>query len=167
MNILIYDKIIEDVDAYVSDIHNGSFEDISDGVNTFKNIQIRDNADEFSKLVLFLFGGYNIAFNFVRKSPLNQEEPNFIHSDKMMGDITCILYLNKEHPENDGTTIYDKDNKPMVVAYSKYNRMIAFNSFDLHSRNIFENFGSDNDARLVQVIFLKKKYETGHKSNKA
>jgi hypothetical protein len=167
MNILIYDKIIEDVDAYVSDIHNGSFEDISDGVNTFKNIQIRDNADEFSKLVLFLFGGYNIAFNFVRKSPLNQEEPNFIHSDKMMGDITCILYLNKEHPDNDGTTIYDKDNKPMVVAYSKYNRMIAFNSFDLHSRNIFENFGNDNDSRLVQVIFLKKKYETRHQNNKA
>jgi len=167
MSVFIYDKVIEDVDAYVADIQNGSFEDISDGVNTFKNIQIRDNIDEFAKLILFLFSGYNIAFNFVIKSPFNQDEPNFIHSDEMMGDITCILYLNKEHPENDGTTIYDKDKKPMLVAYSKYNRMITFNSNELHSRNIFENFGSDNDARLVQVIFLKKKYETGHQSNKA
>lgn len=167
MNVLIYDNVIQDVDAYVSDIHNGSFEDISDGDSVFKNIQIRDASDEFAKLALFLFSEYKINFNFVRKSPLNQDEPNFIHSDEMMGDITCVLYLNKEHPELDGTTIYDNEKKPKFIIYSKYNRMAAFNSKELHSRNIFKNFGVEEDARLVQVIFLKKKNEKGHQDNKA
>jgi hypothetical protein len=35
--------------------------------------------------------------------------------------------------------------------------MIAFNSDALHSRNLFQNFGEGQTARLVQVIFLKAK----------
>jgi len=41
--------------------------------------------------------------------------------------------------------------------YSKFNRMIAFNSDSLHSRNLFENFGEGESARLIQVAFLKYK----------
>jgi hypothetical protein len=156
MNVSIYDDVIKDVDAYVSDIYSNEFEDISDGVDTFNNIQIRDNTDEFSKFVLFLFNEYEIFLNFVRKSPLNQLEPNFIHSDEMIGDITCVLYLNKERPEDDGTTIYNKDHTPKLRIYSMYNRMVCFNSGELHSRNIFENFGTEDTSRLIQVIFLKK-----------
>jgi hypothetical protein len=167
MIVSIHDDIIKDVDEYVADIHNGNFEDISDGDNVFKNIQIRDASDEFAKMVLFLFSDYNINFNFVRKSPLNQDEPNFIHSDEMMGDITCVLYLNKKAPKEDGTTIYNKDKSPKLRMYSMYNRMICFDSSVLHSRNIFNNFGMEDDSRLVQVIFLKKRNETGHQGNKA
>jgi len=104
-----------------------------------------------------LFPDYKVEFNFVRRSPLNQEEPNFIHTDEMMGDITCILYLNEMCPVDDGTTIYDNDNNPLVVVYSKFNRMIAFNSDLPHSRNLFENFGEGESARLIQVAFLKYK----------
>ena len=156
MIISIHDDIIYDVDAYVADIQKGNFEDISDGASIFKNIQIRDNSDEFAKLVMYLFNEYKINFNFVRKSQLNQEEPNFIHSDEMMGDITCVLYLNKKHPKDDGTTIYNTDLTPKLRMYSMYNRMICFDSSELHSRNIFENFGMVDDSRLIQVIFLKK-----------
>lgn len=157
MNLISFDNIIKDPKAYVLEIHLHGFQDISDGDSVFKNIQLRDKKDEFAKYVTGLFLGYDVDLNFVRKSPLNQQEPNFIHTDDMMGDITCVLYLNEESPDNDGTTIYDKENKPLLTMYSKFNRMVAFDSDCPHSRNIFDNFGEAESARLVQVIFLKKK----------
>lgn len=158
MNIITFDNVIKDPLSYVSDIHLFGFQDVADGTQVFKNIQPRDGNDEFAKYVSDLFGSsYKINLNFIRKSPLNQEEPNFIHTDEMMGDITCLLYLNENAPNEDGTTIYDEDNKPFITMYSKFNRMIAFNADAPHSRNLFQNFGEGNDARLVQVIFLKEK----------
>ena len=157
MNLITFDNIIKDPLSYVSDIHLHGFQDVADGEYTFKNIQPRDKNDEFAKYVTELFSGYKVDLNFVRKSPLNQEEPNFVHTDEMMGDITCLLYLNEQAPEDDGTTVYDEDKKALITMYSKFNRMIAFNSDAPHSRNIFDNFGEAQTARLVQVIFLKAK----------
>jgi hypothetical protein len=156
MNLITFDDVIKDPKAYVSDIHTHEFQDLADGDNTFRNIQSRDNYDEFARYVTDLFNGYKVNVNFIRKSPLNQVEPNFIHTDEMMGDITCILYLNEDAPENDGTTIYDENNEALISIYSKFNRMIAFDSDAPHSRNILENFGEGESARLVQVIFLKQ-----------
>ena len=150
-DVLLYPK------EYVEEIFKYEFQDIADGDKVFKNIQPRDNNDEFARFVLSLFPSYKINWNFVRMSPLNQQEPNYIHKDDMMGDMTCILYLSEEHPEQDGTTIYDEDNNHLFTMYSKFNRMVAFNSDSPHSRNIFENFGGGKQSRLVQVIFLKKK----------
>jgi len=157
MNLITFDNIIKDPLSYVSDIHLHGFQDVADGDYVFRNIQPRDSNDEFAKYVTTLFNGYKVDLNFVRKSPLNQEEPNFIHTDEMMGDITCLLYLNEQAPEDDGTTIYDEEKKPLLTMYSKFNRMIAFNSDAPHSRNLFDNFGEAQTARLVQVIFLKAK----------
>jgi hypothetical protein len=156
MNLITFDNVIKDPKAYVSDIHTHEFQDLADGDNTFPYIQSRDRYDEFAKYVTNLFDGYSVKLNFIRKSPLNQLEPNFIHTDEMMGDITCLLYLNEVEPEENGTTIYDKDNNPLVTMYSKFNRMIAFNADAPHSRNILENFGEGESARLVQIIFLKQ-----------
>ena len=157
MNLITFDNIIKNPLSYVEDIHLHGFQDVADGEYTFKNIQPRDKNDEFAKYVSELFIGYKVDLNFVRKSPLNQEEPNFVHTDEMMGDITCLLYLNEQAPEDDGTTIYDEDKKPLLTMYSKFNRMIAFDSNAPHSRNLFKNFGEGQTARLVQVIFLKLK----------
>lgn len=157
MNIITFDNIIKDPKSYVSDIHSYGFQDVADGNNTFKNIQPRDSNDEFAKYVTTLFLGYKVNYNFIRKSPLNQEEPNFIHTDEMMGDITCLLYLNEQAPEDDGTTVYDENKKPLLTMYSKFNRMVAFSSDAPHSRNLFHNFGEAETARLVQIIFLKAK----------
>jgi hypothetical protein len=156
MNLITFDDVIKDPKSYVFDIHTHEFQDLADGDNTFRNIQSRDRYDEFAKYVTNLFDGYSVKLNFIRKSPLNQLEPNFIHTDEMMGDITCLLYLNEVEPEENGTTIYDKDNNPLVTMYSKFNRMIAFNADAPHSRNILENFGEGESARLVQIIFLKQ-----------
>ena len=156
MILILSDNVIQFPDEYVKDIFENEFVDIYDGVNTFNNIQPRDHDDELALYINDLFPNYKVVWNFIRKSPKNQEEPNFIHTDEMMGDITVILYLNKEVPDDDGTTIYDKDNKKTFVTYSKYNRMIAFESDLPHSRNIYENFGEGDSSRLVQVMFLKK-----------
>lgn len=158
MNLITFDNIIKDPLSYVSDIHLHGFQDVADGDHVFKNIQPRDNNDEFAQFVSSVFGSrYKVNVNFVRKSPHMQDEPNFIHTDEMMGAITCLLYLNEQAPEDDGTTIYDEDRKPLLTMYSKFNRMIAFNSDAAHSRNIFDNFGEALGARLVQVIFLRER----------
>jgi hypothetical protein len=157
MNVIVSDDIIDDPIKYVSDILDGEFVDVSDGVNTFQNIQPRPHDDEFASIALQSVGlNYKVAFNFIRKSPLDQQEPNFIHTDEMMGDITAILYLSRRHPDEDGTTIYDDYGKPSCVVYSKFNRMLMFDSKVPHSRNIFENFGSGDSSRLIQVIFLRE-----------
>ena len=157
MNAMIIDGVIKNPETYVYDILNNDFVDIHDGYHTFKNIQPRDHDDEFARAALEVAGpNYSVAWNFVRRSPHGQEEPNFVHTDEMMGDLTAILYLNYAAPEDDGTTLYDDNGKPSVVFYSAFNRMIIFESKLPHSRNILENFGEGKNARLIQVVFLKE-----------
>ena len=160
MLIMTQDNVLSSPKVYVRDIFDIGFQDVKDGDNVFKNIQFRDK-DEFYKKVSFYFPDYYVTYNFVRQSPLNQLEPNFIHTDEMMGDITVVLYLNEESPNEDGTTIYDNQGEPWCKIYSKFNRMVAFESDIPHSRNIFENFGEGEQSRLVQVIFLKLKSNEG------
>jgi hypothetical protein len=156
MNVILSDNVIQFPDEYVLDILDNEFVDIYDGTNVFKNIQPRDHNDEFASYVNDFFPEYKVVWNFIRKSPKGQEEPNFVHTDEMMGDLTAILYLSQEAPDEDGTTIYDHDMKPSFVAYSRFNRMLIFDSVLPHSRNIYENFGTDDSSRLIQVAFLKK-----------
>ena len=147
------DGVLLEPKVYVDDILSKEFLNVSDGVSEFKGIQPRDD-DEFERFVLSKFSGYNVAYNFVRLSPYRQEEPNFIHTDEMMGDVTVILYLNERYPKDAGTTVYSSEGDS-VVDY-KFNRMCYFNSKEKHSRNLIDNFSEEYDSRLVQVIFLKK-----------
>ena len=154
---LLIDDFVDDISSHLESIFNGGFTDVTDGVNVFKNIQDR-GLDIVSESVTEMLNEYDVAYNFVRRSPENQQDPNFIHSDEMMGDLTCLLYLNQDHPKDDGTTIYEcEEDIPSVVFKSKLNRMVIFDSKLKHSRNIFDNFGQGDKARLVQVIFLKLK----------
>ena len=88
------DDVLNNPYEYVEDVLKKPFEDIKDGDKTFKNIQVREN-DEFQKVVQSYFPQYKVNYNFIRKSPYKQKEPNFVHSDEMMGDKTALLYLNK------------------------------------------------------------------------
>jgi len=156
MNLLLADDVLSNPDEYVREILSKEFIDLPDGEYVFKGIQPRTK-DEFEEKVLQMFPNYTVQYNFVRKSPLDQEEPNFIHTDEMMGDVTALIYLNKVHPKDEGTIFYDDDNKISSRVYMKYNRMVAFSSEDKHSRADIRNFGEGDDARLIQVIFLKEK----------
>ena len=88
-----------------------------------------------------LFNDYCVKYNFVRQSPFKQKEPNYIHSDEMMGDKTILLYLNKTYPEGAGTTFYNEDETKSCSVNMKYNRLVAFDSYH-HSRTLYDNFGT-------------------------
>lgn len=156
INLIQFNDVVSDPEGYVNDILSGHFYDIDLYGQVFRGIQPINGDNEFSSMCLSLFKGYEIAFNFIRKSPLKQDEPNYIHTDEMMGDITCLLYLNKNAPDEDGTIFYDSNDKPLIRVYSKFNSMVAFNADVKHSRSMFDNFGEGDDARLIQVIFLKQ-----------
>jgi len=156
MTLEIIDDVLIDIDDYVFDILSNEFIDITIGEQTFKGIQPRYN-DSFQRFIESKFTEYDVVYNFIRKSPLNQTEPNFIHSDEMMGDLTVLFYLNKCTPKDDGTILYNDDESLMCTIKSKQNRCFIFPSHILHSRSLFNNFGVNKAARLVQVIFLKQK----------
>lgn len=158
MSTLSFYNVLPNPDKYVEDIESNGWKVIDTEVGKFRGIQERKE-DELSVLVNAFYPDYDIELNFIRKSPLNQEEPNYIHTDEMHGDKTLILYLNKTYPENYGTTLYDDNDVPILVNKAQYNSIFIFDSNIKHSRNIKENFGFKNDARMVQVMFLKKKYE--------
>jgi hypothetical protein len=154
----IIDNFLKNPDEHVQEILSRGFVDVLDGDKVFKNIQPLSHTDEFCYRCVSVLRGGNIMYNFARLSPLGQEEPNFIHSDEMMGDLTAILYLSKNEFPGDGTTIYDENDNPSCIINARFNRAILFNSEARHSRNIFNNFGVDLlSSRLIQVCFIKFK----------
>lgn len=149
-------SVLSKPDLYTKNILDNGFYDFKDGDNTFNNVCLRDN-DEFYNFLVNQYPKYNISLNFVRQSPLGQIEPNYIHTDEMMGELTAILYLNKLHPKDYGTTLYNQNYSIKNIFIAKYNSVFVFESKILHSRNCYENFGEGDDSRLVQVAFLNKK----------
>ncbi len=125
--------------------------------------------------------GLHTTFSAFRLSPEGQDEPNFLHTDRDMGDWTGILYLNPEPPNGDGTTFWrhkvsgaiestaatQSDElltewaewrrlelwEPWQTVAAVFNQLLLFPSPYFHSRAIFENWGRGQDARLVQLCF--------------
>ena len=122
------------------------------------------------------------TLSFFRKSPKGQDEPNFIHTDRDMGDWTAILYLNPEPPKGDGTTFYQRtmtaarsstsDTEDLLIVEwldwrqrdlwqpwhrvdAAFNRLVVFTSSLFHARSIPENYGEGDNARLIQLVFGK------------
>lgn len=121
------------------------------------------------------FPDFDPALSFFRKSPLDQEEPNDIHTDVDMGNCTAILYLNPNPPASDGTRFWwntesgtsgsevphkystlGHDRKQWIsyrFVQAQFNRLLIFDSTLFHSRAIPENWGTGDEARLTQVTF--------------
>jgi len=118
------------------------------------------------------------GLTFFRKSPAGQPEPNFIHTDVDMGDVTAILYLNPHPPAEDGTTFwrhretgqtasdqvlageFGKDLsawEPWRTVPAAFNRCVVFAAPYFHSRAIEANYGDGDEARLIQVLFAKER----------
>ena len=45
--------------------------------------------------------------------------------------------------------------KPWHHVPARFNRMVIFDSDLFHSRSIFENYGEGDEARLIQVMFIR------------
>lgn len=117
------------------------------------------------------------TLTFFRKSPLDQAEPNDIHTDIDMGDWTALLYLNPDPPAGDGTNFWRHRASGAVSSAiphersieghdrdawflrenvaGKFNRVLMFPGQLFHSRAIHANYGAGESARLVQVVFGK------------
>jgi hypothetical protein len=120
------------------------------------------------------------TLSFFRQSPAGQREPNYVHTDRDMGEWTAILYLNPTPAPGDGTTFWrhiatgataslTRDDvalldeqrawrdlaqwEPAVRVEAKFGRLVIFPADRFHSRSIQENYGTGEAARLIQVVF--------------
>lgn len=113
---------------------------------------------------------FSSHISFIRKSPLGQREPNFIHNDVDMGDVTSVLYLTPEPPEGDGTDFWkdvagdhrgpwSQDHRGPWIRWqhveARFNRLVLFPTDYYHSRAIEANYGEGDNSRLVQVTIFK------------
>ena len=168
--ITVFDNFLQDPEAHLEEINSNQFQDFKDGDKVFKNIQLR-SGDQVEDKLLNIVQDFDCSYNFVRKSPKDQDEPNWVHHDKMMGDLIAILYLNKEHPDVAGTSIFKhngsfigkdeepiiKKANPVISVQMEFNRLIIIPAHVYHGRNIRGNFGEEENSRLVQVLFLTKR----------
>ena len=153
MRIEIIDNVISDIDSYRDEILANGFNEYDTPAGLFKGVSQREG-DELAEYLKVLYPKHKMSINIVRQSPYGQQEPNFIHNDSDMGDITCILYLTKNVDKLDGTTIYNEDYTVSTIIKAKTNRLVIFPSYVSHSRNILKNYGEGDDARLIQVCWL-------------
>ena len=145
MIVNIYNDVLTNPDQHVREVLDLGFEDFIMGGYTLKSIKDRGR-DKIAEFLLAEFPKYSLATNHVRQSPKGQKDPNFIHSDEVMGDLTAITYLNKDVNSKDGTTLYDDSKNPMCILKAAYNRMVVFDCPIKHGRNIREN-----DAKKISA----------------
>lgn len=178
--IRIIDNAVPDPLVYRDHALTLPFGDIIAGPITFHNMAPIGHNPLSAALEADL--GLITTFSAFRLSPQGQEEPNFLHTDRDMGDWTGILYLNPDPPSGDGTDFFKhkKTGEVQSTAATKsdelcmewmewrrldlwevwhhvpavFNRLLLFPSPYFHARAIFDNYGSGlSDSRLVQLCF--------------
>jgi hypothetical protein len=156
--IAVFDDVIQEPDTYRQKALASQFGSVSFGEVTFHGVAPAPD-DEMGSWFAQRFPMYEATVTFLRKSPLGQAEPNFIHSDEEMGDVTAILYLNPNPPKEDGTVFWKRHKNAWESTEkvdAKFNRAVVFDAPLYHSRAIERNYGSGNEARLIQVLFAKR-----------
>lgn len=178
---VVFDDVLDDPRGYRDTVLAGPFDDVSFGPDvTFRGIQPATDDTLFAQWIARTFPGLTPMVSFFRQSPVGQHEPNFIHTDRDMGDWTGLLYLNPRPAAGDGTTFWrhrgtgaiesaaaDGDAlvaeqhawrdlaqwEPIAHIGGRFGRALLFPAGRFHSRAIPENYGTGADARLVQVVF--------------
>jgi hypothetical protein len=180
--ILVFDDVLPDPVAYRDAALAQPFRDleVAPGV-IFHGIAWVPVADQ--ALTAWMgrrFSQLTPTLTFFRQSPAGQHEPNYIHTDRDMGDWTAILYLNPQPPTDDGTTFWRhrvtratesvtndahalaveeaawRDHalwEPAVEVEARFNRVLVFSAAQFHSRAMLDNYGVGDAARLIQVMF--------------
>lgn len=180
MTPLVFDDVLADPGAYRAAVlamprrsHTLADDVVFHGIAEAPNRLLAD-------VIELLCPGVHVTMSCTRLSPKGQVEPNMIHTDRDLGDVTGIFFLNPDPPAWDGTTFYrhretgaelstaaSLDEKldegfrwrdrwqwePTVTVPARFNRLLLFPAAAFHSRAIFENWGEGDDARLVQLAF--------------
>lgn len=176
----VEDDVLADPEAYRQAVLARPFRDVSLGPDlTFHGIQLAED-DTFAVWIRQRFPQLTPTLSFFRRSPLGQCEPNYVHTDRDMGDWTAILYLSPHPAPGDGTTFWrhrvsgaigseasDQEAlleeqqawkdlsqwEPVARVAAKFGRALLFEAERFHSRTLVENYGHGDGARLVQVVF--------------
>lgn len=167
----IFDDVVADPWSYRAWVLQQAFGDVQIGDQTFKGIApCRDDTVAMAILEKLPLGPPHLSF--FRQSPEGQDEPNYIHSDREMGDWTGILYLTTDPADGDGTRFWQQrstgktggafdaeaakdldDWECWAEVPAVFNRLLVFRSDLFHSRALRDNYGHGAQARLIQVLF--------------
>jgi hypothetical protein len=170
----VFDDVLMSPQIYRAAALGLPFTDVHDGDDVFHGIAETPNQTLPDVLMSILPPGAAPVLTFFRQSPEGQVEPNFIHSDAMMGDVTAILFLTPTPPKGDGTAFWRtadtyEDHGPLdkvamadranwvqwELIEARFNRLLLFKSDLYHSRALEANYGHGDDARLIQVAFVR------------
>lgn len=178
--VFVFDGVLADPVAYRAAVLARPFGSVSFGMDLcFHGIQLAEDPT-FPDWIMEHFPRLTPTLSFFRKSPVGQLEPNYVHTDRDMGDWTAILYLNPKPAPGDGTTFWrhiptgafssvthdtvaledeyhawrdPSQWEPLMEIEAKFGRAVVFAAERFHSRAIAENYGTGDDARLVQIVF--------------
>lgn len=174
-DILVVDDFLANPEEYRASLREHEFRTYEFPEATFHGIALMPiDGLVANRLVRFL-GDFVPTMSFLRKSPLGQVEPHFIHTDVDVGMVSTILFLNEDPPSEDGTSFWRHDASGEIgnksphlrsdegksaegwtmrrAVWSRFNRLLIFPSYFFHSRSIPQNWGSGDAARLTQVTF--------------
>lgn len=172
---VVCDDVLADPEAYRAAVLARPFADVVWGDDVFHGIQVAED-ETFPAWIVEHFPDLTPTLSFFRQSPRGQREPNYVHTDQGMGEWTAILYLNPQPMRGDGTTFWrhrvtgalgsEMDDalprdawrdleqwEPVSSVIAQMGRALIFPAARFHSRTIAENYGSGDDARLIQVVF--------------
>lgn len=151
MNLILIDNVLVNPDSYVEIVNDSGFSDIENGSEVFKNIQVRDNDDEFCKALLDKFPDYSVVFNSIKKSVIKNESEFLVKIDRSSYDVVAILFLNKDD-EHDSVAVFDEKKRSSVFLHSRFNRAII-----LDADTVVGSATQYSDHRIYQVVFLNSK----------
>lgn len=157
MSIKVLDDVLPDPMAYRMEALAQEFGDVTFGTDTFRGISACRRPDVTAAAAEAIPDAEPVL-TFFRKSPQGQHEPNYVHSDEMMGRWTGIYYMNPDPPEGDGTSFWEPAGNGWVEVRrvpARFNRLLLFSAELKHSRSIYDNYGDGDGARLIQVVFLR------------
>lgn len=155
-DIRILDDALPDPVAYLAEARQRPYRDLTFGPDIFRGIAYAHRRDVAE--IVEAQTGARAVLSFFRRSPLGQAEPNYVHSDETMGRFSAIYYMNPDPPEGDGTKFWQRDGDGWTMTRhveARFNRLLIFDAGLPHSRAIFDNYGEGDDARLIQVLFLR------------
>ena len=171
----VFDNFLDEPLRYRDDALKLEYQTHTFPEATFHGIALGGRTGEVPAKLSGIFRDTRPTLTFLRKSPIGQVEPHFIHSDIDMGKWSAVLYLTPETASGDGTSFWTfkqtGEIQSMIPHHlskegtdpslwnlrlwvpALFNRLVVFPSSWFHSRSIFDNYGEGKDARLTQVTF--------------
>jgi hypothetical protein len=169
--ILVHDAVVADPIGYRQRALAHAFGSVDVGHAVFHGIAPTTDAT-LPAWIAARYPSLVPTLTFFRQSPIDQVEPNDLHTDDDMGDWTAVLYLTPDPPVEDGTSFWrhrvsgaitgaglmgdaGRDREGWERWYhvpARFNRCVLFGAPYVHSRALEANYGEGDDARLIQVV---------------